>query len=84
MIDKKLTYKTRVSREPNFRSVGILFKVSPFLNSNSLASLDFVLTHLYINHINITTVITNKTYLEIIPGKQKQTAGILCSHNGGF
>ena len=81
MIDKNLTWKTHVELLENkiSKSVGIFFKANRSVNSKSLRGIYFVLVHPYINYANIAWASTNKTYLKIILGKQKQAARLMSS-----
>ena len=56
-----------------------MFKESRFLNSKSLRGIYFAFVHLYLNYANITRASLNKTYLNLILGKQKQAAKLMSS-----
>ena len=61
------------------KNVGVLYKTSKLIHSNSLRSIFFSFIHSYINYANIAWASTNKTNLEKLFGKQKQAAHIIIS-----
>ena len=82
MINENLTCQVKlrknscqVSWEQNSKNIGIHLSS----NSKSLRSIYFVLVHPYINYANIVWARTNKIYLKIILGKQKQAARLMSS-----
>ena len=86
MTDENLTWKTHIELVENkiSKSIGILFKASPSLNSKCKQSIYFALVHLYINYANIVWARINKTYVNRILGKQKQAAKIMSSYGISF
>ena len=81
MIDENLTWKTHVElvEKKIKKKIEILFKPSLSLNSKSLRSIYFALVHPHVNYANIALASTNKTYLKIILGKEKQAARLISS-----
>ena len=68
LLDKSLSWKEHLKLKENniAKDIGLIYKVKPYLNKNSLLALYFSYIRPYINYGNLVLGSTNRTYLQRI------------------
>ena len=73
LLDENLSWKEHLKMMENeiAKNVGLIYKVKPFLNKDSLLALYFSYIHSYINYANLVWGSTHRTYLRKINSKKR-------------
>ena len=68
LLDKSLSWKEHLKLKKNniAKDIGLIYKVKPYLNKNSLLALYFSYIRPDINYDNLVLGSTNRTYLQRI------------------
>ena len=83
LIDENLTWQPHISHISTkiSKSIGILYKASPFLNKSLLKQLYYSFVHSHLSYGNIAWGSTHKSKLEVLYRRQKHAIRVISSQN---
>ena len=82
-MDENLSWKEHLQQAENkaAENIGLIYKVKPDLNKDSLLALHYCYIHSYINFANLVWGSTNRTYLRKINSQQKHALRLIHNKN---